>query len=136
MNFSRDDYVKVLTTNGKYRYGYVSKTSDNGWVIVVDMRDEGASKIAWDTAADIWLGRAPTDWDKELTDTEKKIIPLLAANLATGGISEILGIAPVTVRYHVRNLRIKFHLDNRTQLIAYCQGLITLQGESTRLVST
>ena len=115
----KNDYVKIVDTNKNYRYGYIASIEDGGSIIKIDLFDEGESKIAYDAE----VGDVATDWISILTEIEKKIIPLLAERYTTNEIACQLYIKPSTVRAHLRTLRIKLHLENRPQLVAFCQGL-------------
>jgi len=118
--FKQIDYVKVVGVNGDFRYGCVQEVKEGGWVIELSFNDEGLSKIEYDAACG---GATAEDWSKELTPTEKTMIPLLALGLPTAQLAEAMRISPITVRAYIRLLRIKLGLDNRKQLIAFAQGL-------------
>jgi len=118
--FEELDYVKVVGTNGDFRYGCVEKSEDDGWIIHVSFNDEGLNKIQYDAACG---GATAEDWAKELTSMEKKIIPLLALEYSTADIAAAMTISPVTARGYIRLLRIKLGLDDRQQLIAFAEGL-------------
>lgn len=118
--FEELDYVKVVGTNGDFRFGCVEKTEDDGWIIRISFNDEGLNKIQYDAACG---GATAEDWAKELTFMEKKIIPLLALGSSTAEIAAAMTISPVTTRGYIRLLRIKLGLDDRQQLIAFAQGL-------------
>lgn len=120
MEFKVDDYVKVVGTDGNYRYGYVSEVNEDGFIIAVCLYDEGESKLAYDAACG---GPTPAEYDNLLTDAERRIIPLLADGLKPGAIGTQLETSPVTIRAQMRTLRYKFALDNNAQLVAFAQGL-------------
>ena len=119
----KDDYVKLVAIDGNYRYGYVAKIFDRGCTLVISLFEEGESKIAFDAASDALVGVKAPDYVSMLTDTEKRIVPLLAAQHNTNEIAALMHISPTTVRAHLRTLRIKLHLDDRSQLIAFSQAL-------------
>ena len=119
----KDEYVKIVATNGNYRYGYIESITDKGFILVINLFDEGESKIAYDTARDALFGKETIDWAASLTEVEKTIVPLLSAGLNTNEIANKLSTNPTTVRAHLRTLRIKLHLDDRAQLIAFSQAL-------------
>jgi DNA-binding CsgD family transcriptional regulator len=119
----QDDYVKIVGVDGNYRYGYISETHDKGFTLVISLFEEGESKIAYDTAADALIGEAPIDYVSLLTETEKRIVPLLSAQYNTNQIASEMSISPSTVRTHLGMLRVKLQLDNRSQLIAFSRGL-------------
>ena len=118
-----DDFVKVTDKNGNYRYGYIEKVQEHGNIISVSFYEEGESKIRYDAEQAKVLGYLPADYTGFLSDVEKKVAALLAQCLQNKEIGEQLDISPVTVRAHVRTLRIKLHLENKNQLVAFCQGL-------------
>lgn len=130
LTFRQDDYVKLMAPNGDYRYGYIEKSRSGGQLLLVNLDNEGASKIAFDSLADALTGKPLMHWENHLSETEKKLIPLLASEMSTQDIAIQLLIAPVTARSHIRTLRIKLGLEDRTQLIAYTQGLQFLQKEN------
>ncbi len=118
------EYLKLVSPNGFYRYGYISKVLDKGYTLEITLFEESDSKIAFDEEEAISIGRPVIDYVSLLTEIEKRIVPLLAKGLDTKEIGVQLNrISPVTVRSHLRTLRIKLHLDDRNQLIAFCEGL-------------
>ena len=119
----KDDYVKIVAVDSNYRYGYISDIRDRGLTLVISMFLEGESKIAYDTAADALTGREPVNYVSILTEIEKRIIPLLSAGYNTNEIAEELSNSPTTIRAHLRTLRIKLHLDDRAQLLAFSPAL-------------
>ena len=124
--FKEDEYVKVVGTNGDFRFACVQKVRDKGWIVELCFYDEGLSKIEFDSGCG---GVSAEEWSKELTTIEKKILPLLACGESTAKIAEAMGIVPVTARAYIRLLRIKLGLDNRTQLEAFAAGLTKAMGE-------
>lgn len=119
----QDDYVKIVAVNGGYRYGYVAETRDKGFTLEISLFDEGESKIAYDTAANTLLGQESIDYVSTLTETEKRIVPLLSVGYSTKEIATEFSMNPATVRAHLRMLRIKLHLDDRAQLITLAPAL-------------
>jgi DNA-binding CsgD family transcriptional regulator len=124
--FKRDCYVKLVDTQGDFRFGYISQLSEHGFVLAIDLTEEGLSKINYDNeyAKNSGLDLLVKDFARDLTPTEKRMIPLLAQRLNTKTIGCEMGISPVTVRAHIRELKIKFHLDTRAQLYTYSQGIV------------
>ena len=120
---NKDDYVKIIGVDGNYRYGYIADIKDRGDTMVISLFDEGESKLAYDNAYMALRGEEPVDWVSRLTDIEKRIVPMLAGGLNTNDIALALSISPTTVRAHIRTLRIKLHLDDRAQLIAFSGAL-------------
>lgn len=126
MSFLKDNFIKLIDTKGNYHFGFISEVKERGFVLVVDLHEEGLSKIDWDNESVINEGNEvlARDFNVLLTDIEKKIIPLLASNNSTALIANQLGISPVTVRAHIRDLKIKLQLDTREQLFSYAQGIV------------
>jgi len=124
--FLKDSFVKLIDTKGNYRFGYISEVKERGFVLVVDLNEEGLSKINWDNELVINEGNEvlARDFNVLLTDTEKKMIPFLAQNFNTQAIAVKMGIAPNTVRVHIRDMKIKFQIDTREQLFTYAQGIV------------
>ena len=118
-DFSELAFVKIVGVSGNYHYGYIQKVQEKGWILVVCLYEEGNSAIAYEEA----FGTMSRDWHTMLTETERKIIPLLAQNLSTKEVAAELSVSPVTIRAHLRTLRIKLQLDNRQQLIALAHGM-------------
>ena len=123
VSLKKNDYVKIMGTNRNYRYGYIEKVLDRGESFIINLVEEGESKIAYDAEQAELLGEVPKDYTSLLSDIEKQVASLLAIGNSTSDVAKEMNIHPTTVRAHVRNLRIKLHLDNRVQLIAFCQGL-------------
>jgi DNA-binding CsgD family transcriptional regulator len=121
--FSRDSFVKIVDTKGNYRFGYVMESKQRGSLLIIDLTDEGLSKINWDAEYAATRGYETPDFKAMLTDIEKNIIPMLAKLLTTKEIGVCLNMSPITVRAHIRDLKIKLRMDTREQLIAYAQGI-------------
>ena len=128
--FKRDCYVKVVDTSGNYRFGYIAGTQERGFILNIDLSEEGLSKINYDAelmknTEENWyeMNKGNNDFNNILTETEKKMIPLLAQYKSTNNIAKEMGIAPATVRVHIMDLKNKLNLDTREQLFAYSQGI-------------
>ena len=124
-NFKRDSYVKITDTLGNYRFGYIAGVQERGWLLVIDLNDEGLSKINWDNeyAENSGVPVLIKDFNTLLSDIEKKMVPLLAGKMTDRAIAAMMGIASSTVRTHIRDMKIKFQLDTRELLFTYCQGI-------------
>lgn len=126
MAFKCDYHVKLVDTQGNFRFGYIAEVKERGSILLIDLMEEGLSKINWDNefAQNVGNDVLVKDFSKLLTDTEKKMIPFLAEEKTTSEIAHKMGIAPVTVRAHIRDLKIKLQVDTREQLFAYSQGIV------------
>lgn len=121
--FNRDEYVKIVDTCGNYRYGFITKSQESGDLLTVDLTEEGLCKIQYDDQFGENVGIGPKDFQNLLTESEKKLVPLLAQGLETSEIAVKLEKSPVTIRSNIRTLRLKLGMDNREQLVAYAQGI-------------
>ena len=119
MDFAEEAYVKIVGVSGNYHYGYIQKLTERGLHLLICLHEEGDSAVGYELES----GSMAADWDKMLTGTEKEIISGLASGLITKTIAENLSLSPVTVRSHIRTLRLKLQLDDRQQLIAFAQGM-------------
>ena len=123
MAFSKDDFVKVVSPGGDYRYGYISETAEAGEHVSICFHEEGESKVEFDELEANAQGLDPPDWDSRFTPQERAVLPHLAAGEATKAIASGMGISPVTVRSYIRSLQLKLGLTERLQLVVYAQGL-------------
>jgi DNA-binding CsgD family transcriptional regulator len=130
MSFKQDSFVKILDTHGNFRYGFICATKERGYVLVIDMNEEGYSKINWDSeyaqnvGTELNFLKTRKDFNEYLTETEKKIVVMLAEEHTSQEVAEALQVSPVSVRCHIRDLKNKLQVDTREQLCAYCQGIV------------
>ena len=123
IDLNRDSYIKIIGTNGNYRYGYIEEVLEKGWRVVVSLYDEGASKLAYDFAQNELLGRDHIEWEDILSEAEKRLMPMVARNMTIGEIAQASSCSPVTIRSHLRMMRIKLQVDDNIQLAALCAGM-------------
>jgi DNA-binding NarL/FixJ family response regulator len=121
--FQRDKYVKICDVEGNYHFGYISQVKDRGFTFVIDITEEGLSKINYDAEHTRCVGGYTTDFEETLTDIEKALIPLLACGMSTKEIGVKMEISPVTVRAHFAIMKLKLRVETREQLMAYAQGI-------------
>lgn len=119
MDFGKDAFVKIVSVSGDYRYGFIKEVEETGFHLLICLHEEGDSAIGYESAA----GAEEPDWDKELSDNEKQMVHLLASNFTTKEVAAALSVEPVTIRGHMRTLRLKLGLANRVQLIAFAHGI-------------
>ena len=126
MAFKKDSFVKLVDTQGNFRFGYISQVKERGFVLVIDLNEEGLSKINWDNELVINEGNdvLARDFNVLLTDIEKKLVPYLTANMNSFEIAKKMRLAAPTVRAHIRDLKAKLQLDTREQLSTYAQGIV------------
>ena len=119
LTFKKDDFVKIVATNGNYRYGYIARTSEAGFHIEVCMHEEGESMLEYESLSG---GQQSIDL-AQLSEAEKRLLPLLALACPTGDIASKLNISPSTVRSQVHMLKIKLGVTERDQLCVLAQAL-------------
>lgn len=72
---------------------------------------------AWALTNRIPRRRDPEETVRKLTPREYAVLDLLVAGRSPSQIAEILGVAPSTVRGHVRRVRTKLHATTTTEAI-------------------
>jgi DNA-binding NarL/FixJ family response regulator len=85
-----------------------------------------ARKLLGEFARPAPAPRAPAD-RAELTDREREVLDLLVQGITTNReLAERLVVSENTVKYHLRNILDKLHLQNRAQVVAYAvrQGMV------------
>lgn len=134
--FKRDCYIKIVDTHGNFRFGFIADTKERGSVLLIDLTEEGLSKIHFDkeyiqnVPDAIYTYQQIGDFNKELSEIEKKMLPLLAENKSSTEIGQAMGLAPGTIRSHCRDMKNKFQLDTREQLFVYAQGIMEIMAEN------
>ena len=86
-----------------------------------------ARKLLGEFARPAAAPRVPADAPAELTDREREVLDLLVQGITTNReLAERLVVSENTVKYHLRNILDKLHLQNRAQVVAYAlrQGLV------------
>src|SRR5437764_14182959 len=64
--------------------------------------------------------RTPVEPPSELTDSEREVIDLLVQGITSNrDLAERLVVTENTVKYHLRNILDKLHVQNRAQVVAY-----------------
>ncbi len=63
--------------------------------------------------------KARADSERNLTDREEEVLQLVAQGKTNKEIASQLVISESTVKYHLRNILEKLHLENRAQVMAY-----------------
>ncbi len=124
MDFKKDDFVRLVSPTGDYRYGFVEKTAEGAMHLAVCMHDEGDSRLAFEEAAANFRGFPPATPSTRLTPAEEKIARHLALGETNKGIADDLGISAQTVRTHIRNLMLRFGFQDRVQLRTHCTTLV------------
>ena len=124
MDFRPDNYVKLVAPNGDYRFGYVTETAEGKQHVTICMHEEGESKLAFDTLEARRVGEVPPHLQYELSPAEREFVSCIALGRSNRDIAHDLDLSEATVRTYVRNLRMRFGLQTRTQLAVYSKGLV------------
>lgn len=98
-------------------------------VTVMQTASRGQRVLAPEVSDALMSGdRAPLP-GSDLTHRERELLGLMARGLSNQEISNRLGIAMPTVKFHVTNILAKLHADNRTEavLTALKHRLVTLE---------
>ena len=93
-----------------------------------------ARKLLGEFARPAPAPRVPVDRAGELTDREREVLDLLVQGVTTNReLAERLVVSENTVKYHLRNILDKLHLQNRAQVVAYAvrQGMVEPPQSST-----
>ena len=86
-----------------------------------------ARKLLGEFARPAPAQRAPAEPPSELTDREREVLDLLVQGVTTNReLAERLVVSENTVKYHLRNILDKLHVQNRAQVVAYAvrQGMV------------
>lgn len=65
------------------------------------------------------LDEEPAPYADSLTRRELQVVNLAADGLTNGEIACDLGLSENTVKYHLKNVMQKLHVQNRAQAVAY-----------------
>ena len=86
-----------------------------------------ARKLLREFARPAPVARAPAEPPSELTDREREVLDLLVQGVTTNReLAERLVVSENTVKYHLRNILDKLHVQNRAQVVAFAvrQGMV------------
>lgn len=86
-----------------------------------------ARKLLGEFARPAPIARAPAEPPSELTDREREVLDLLVQGVTTNReLAERLVVSENTVKYHLRNILDKLHVQNRAQVVAFAvrQGMV------------
>src|SRR5436190_9661717 len=79
-----------------------------------------ARKLLGEFARPAPAPRVPAEVPSELTDREREVLDLLVQGVTTNReLAERLEVSENTVKYHLRNILDKLHVQNRAQVVAY-----------------
>ena len=86
-----------------------------------------ARKLLGEFARPAPAARAPAEPPSALTDREREVLDLLVQGITSNReLAERLVVTENTVKYHLRNILDKLHVQNRAQVVAYAvrQGMV------------
>src|SRR5207248_10365730 len=79
-----------------------------------------ARKLLGEFARPAPAPRVPAELASDLTDREREVLDLLVQGITTNReLAERLVVSENTVKYHLRNILDKLHVQNRAQVVAY-----------------
>ncbi len=131
---STDEHLFAAIRSGASGYLLKSQSADQFLLLVAQVAEGGAA-LPPDLAARLLreFARQPdsgaqTDGPAEsLTPRQLEILTLIAQGLPYAQIGGVLHLSEPTIRYHVKQIMERLHLQNRAQVIAYAaqHGLTT-----------
>ena len=86
-----------------------------------------ARKLLGEFARPAPVPRTPVEAPSELTEREREVLDLLVQGITSNReLAERLVVSENTVKYHLRNILDKLHVQNRAQVVAYAvrQGMV------------
>ena len=86
-----------------------------------------ARKLLSEFARPAPASRPPVEPSTDLTEREREVLDLLVQGITTNReLAERLVVSENTVKYHLRNILDKLHVQNRAQVVAYAvrQGMV------------
>jgi DNA-binding NarL/FixJ family response regulator len=86
-----------------------------------------ARKLLGEFARPAPAPRTPVEPPSELTDREREVLHLLVQGITSNReLAERLVVSENTVKYHLRNILDKLHVQNRAQVVAFAvrQGIV------------
>jgi DNA-binding NarL/FixJ family response regulator len=79
-----------------------------------------ARKLLQEFARPTTPARAPSQDPDALTDREREVLELLVQGITSNRkLATKLGVSENTIKFHVRNILDKLHLNNRAQVVSY-----------------
>ncbi|MCB9419301.1 MAG: response regulator transcription factor [Ardenticatenaceae bacterium] len=123
---STDEHLFAAIRSGASGYLLKSQSADQFLLLVAQVAEGGAA-LPPDLAARLLreFARQP-DPDaqsdkpaKSLTPRQLEILTLIAQGLTYAQIGAVLHLSEPTIRYHVKQIMERLHLQNRAQVIAY-----------------
>ncbi|MBI4200287.1 MAG: response regulator transcription factor [Chloroflexi bacterium] len=78
-----------------------------------------AAKILEEFARQARRQEAVNPTEEALTQREQEVLRMVAAGATNKDVAQALNISPETVKFHLRNIMQKLHLQNRAQVISY-----------------
>lgn len=123
---SADEHLFSAIKSGASGYLLKSQSADQFLQMVAQVAAGGAA-LPPDLAARLLRefvrqstpAASPEEVGEALTPRQLEILTLLAQGQTYGQIGDVLHLSEATVRYHVKQIMERLHLENRAQVIAY-----------------
>lgn len=115
-----DDDERIFKALKNGAIGYLSKKiSPDELIEAVHIAQNGGSPMSPNIARKVINSfQASGDVDIELSDTETRILTLLAEGCSYKGISKQVFLSVDGVRYHIRNIYNKLEVSNKSEAVA------------------
>lgn len=123
---STDEHLFTAVRSGASGYLLKSQSADQFLSLVAQVAAGGAAlppdlaaRLLREFARQSGPNEQPEEAAEELTPRQLEILTLLAQGQTYGQIGGVLHLSEATVRYHVKQIMDRLHLENRAQVIAY-----------------
>lgn len=86
------------------------------------IRQVAQGRLVFPRAARRWMATYRSDeqaQSPQLSPREEEVLAQLAQGLSNAAISEVLTVSENTVRFHLKNIYEKLHVNNRTEAVAW-----------------
>jgi len=123
---STDEHLFAAIKSGASGYLLKSQSADQFLLMVAQVAAGGAAlppdlaaRLLREFARQADSAEQPDAPVAALTPRQSEILTLLAQGLTYPQIGDVLHLSEPTIRYHMKQIMERLHLDNRAQVIAY-----------------
>ncbi|WP_420637805.1 response regulator [Candidatus Poriferisocius sp.] len=114
-SFTDSSLVRAALEAGAVSLQLKSVSGDD---LAASVRLTASGQSALDPTVTRMIATEKDDLLRDLTDREREVAGLLANGLSNADIAEALYLSIYTVKNHVSNILMKFHVQSRTELVA------------------